>query len=179
MLAPELVHDAVAVALEQRHERLHVGERAPLFVAGEERDETAVVERVAPVAELVGRARQRLHEAPRIGIDRRERALDQRQVVGLHPRHAGELRPVGDFVDRDPQAEVAGAEREALLQREDVAADVVDRVGGGVVVEHEQVVLTEHPLGEVPEQHAGLGARDPPADRRDPTRRHAFADPRG
>ena len=56
VLTPELVHDRVAVALEQRHERLHAGERAPLLVAGEEGDEPAVVERVAPVAELVGGA---------------------------------------------------------------------------------------------------------------------------
>ena len=73
-----------------------------------------------------------------------------------------------DLVDRDPQPEVARPEREALLQREDVAADVVDGVGRGVVVEHEQVVLPEHALREVAEQHAGLGAGDPAADRRDP-----------
>ena len=179
VLAPELVHHAVAVALEQRHERLHVGEGAALLVAGEQRDQAAVVERVAPAAELLRGAGQRLHEPAGVGIDRRQRALDQRQEVGLHPGHAGELRPVGDLVDRDPEPEVAGPEREALLQREDVAADVVDGVGGGVVVEHEQVVLAEHPLGEVPEEHPGLGARDPTADGRDPAAGHALADPRG
>ena len=74
------------------------------------------------------------------------------------------------LVDRDPQAEVAGPEREALLQREDVAADVVDGVGrrAGVVVEHEQVVLAEHALREIPEQDAGLGAGDAAADRARP-----------
>ena len=72
---------------------------------------------------------QRLHEPRGSGSIDDERALDQRQVVGLHPGHAGELRPVGDLVDRDPEPEVAGPEREALLQREDVAADVVDGVG--------------------------------------------------
>ena len=45
-----------------------------------------------------------------------------------HPRHAGELRAVRHFVDRDPQAEVARPEREALLQREDVRPDVVHGV---------------------------------------------------
>ena len=60
-----------------------------------------------------------------------ERVVDQRQEVGLHPRHAGELRPVGHLVDRDPQPEVARAEREPLLEREDVGADVVDGVGRG------------------------------------------------
>ena len=84
-----------------------------------------------------------------------------------------------DLVDRDPQPEVAGPEREPLLEREDVAADVVDGVGRGVVVEHEQVVLAEHPLREVAEQHPGLGAGDPAADRRDRAAGHALADARG
>ena len=42
-----------------------VRERAALLVGGEQRDEAAVVERVATAAELVGRARQRLHEPAR------------------------------------------------------------------------------------------------------------------
>ena len=78
----ELVHDAVAVTLEQRHQRLHAGERAALLVAGEERDEAAVVERVAPAAELVGRARERLHERAADRDRSTTSALvDQRQVV--------------------------------------------------------------------------------------------------
>ena len=82
-------------------------------------------------------------------------------------------------MDRDPEPEVARPEGEALLQREDVAAHVVDGVGGGFVVEDEQVVLPEHALREVAEEHAGLGARDPPADGSHPARRHALADPCG
>ena len=179
VLTTELVHHAVAVAFEQRHQGLHVGQRAALLFARDQGDDPAVVEWVPTVAELVGRARQRLHETARIRIDRRQGALHQREVVRLHPRHAGELGPVGDLVDRDPQTEVARAEREALLQREDVAPDVIDRVGRRVVVEHEQVVLAEHALGEVPEQHAGLGPRHATADGCDPTARHPFADARG
>ena len=67
-------------------------------------------------------------------------------------------------MDRDPEAEVAWAEGVPLLEREHVPADVVHRVGRIVVVEHEQVVLTEDALREVPEQHTGLGAGDSPAE---------------
>ena len=154
-----------------------LAERAALLVAGEQRDEAAVVERVAAAAQLVGRARERLHEPPRIGVDRRQRALDQREVVGLHPRHAGELRPVRDLVDRDPEPEVARPEREALLQREDVAADVVDGVGRGVVVvEHEQVVLAEHALREVARAARRSRCRRP-AGRSGATRLRAMRSP--
>ena len=84
-----------------------------------------------------------------------------------------------DLVDRDPQAEVARPEREALLEPEHVATDVVDGVTGrGVVVGNEEVVLAEHALREIAEQHAGLGAGDGPADRRDRARGHPGADAR-
>ena len=56
-------------------------------------------------------------------------------------------------MDRDPQPEVARAEREALLERQDVGADVVDgvasglrRAGGRRRSGDEQVVLAEHAL---------------------------------
>ena len=155
-------------------------ERAALLVGCQQRDEPTVVERVAAVAQLFGGARQRLHEAARIGIDRRQRRVDQREVVRLHPRHRRELRPVRALVDRDPQPEVARPEREPLLQRQDVAAHVVDGVRRTfVLVEDEQVVLAEHTLREVPEQHTGLGAGDPTPDRRHRAPGHPFADTGG
>ena len=180
VVASDPVHHAVAVSFEQRHERLHAGERPPLLVGCQERDEPTVVERVAPVAQFFGGARQRLHEAARIGVDRRQRRVDQREVVRLHPRHRRELRPVRALVNRDPQPEVARPERESLLQREDVAAHVVDGVGRTfLLVEDEQVVLAEHALREVPEQHTGLGTGDPTPDRRHRAPRHPFADTGG
>ena len=45
------------------------------------------------------------------------------------------------------------------------------------VVGHEQVVLTEHALGEVAEQPAHLGGRDAPAHRRERVVREARAEP--
>ncbi len=155
-------------------------QRAALLVGCQERDEPAVVERVASVPEFFGRTRQRLHDAARIRVDRRQRRVDQREVVRLHPRHRRELRPVRALVDGDPQPEVAWPEREALLQRQDVAAYVVDGVRGTfLLVEDEQVVLAEHALRQVPEQHTRLGAGDPAPDRRNRAPRHSFTDTSG
>ena len=80
----------------------------------------------------------------------------------------------------DPAAEVERPEREPLLEAEDVGSDVVDRVVGGRgrgVLGDEQVVLAEHPLGDVAEQESELGPRDPPADRRDRALGHARTRP--
>ena len=124
----ELGHDDVAVALEQRHQRLHPIEDDALLRRREQADEAALVERVAAVSHLVERTRDRLEHRARVRVDDVERVLHERQEVRAHPRHAGELRAVRHLVDRDPQPEVAGPEREALLQRQDVRADVVDGI---------------------------------------------------
>ena len=123
----------------------------------------------------------RAQHRARIGIDELERLAHEPEEVLAHPRHAGELRPVRDLVDRDPQPEVGGPERETLLERQDVGADVVDRVGRARpavvgVVGHEQVVLTEHALREVAEQPAHLGGRDAAADRRERVVREPLAE---
>ena len=57
VLATEVVHHDVAVAFEHRHQRLHLPEHAALRGRREQSDETAFVERVAPGAHLVDRAR--------------------------------------------------------------------------------------------------------------------------
>ena len=84
-----------------------------------------------------------------------------------------------DLVDRDPAAELERAEREALLERQDVGPDVVHRVdvgGARFGIGDEQVVLTEDALREISEQRPELGARDVPADRRDRALREPFAE---
>ena len=83
-----------------------------------------------PLPELVGGAASRCSEPAGIGLDDRQRLLDERQEVRLQPRHGRELRAVRHLVDRDPQAEVARPERVPLLEGEDVGADVVDGVVG-------------------------------------------------
>ena len=88
--------------------------------------------------------------------------FDQAQEVLAQPRHAGELRAVGDLVERQPQAELAGREGEALLQGEDVGPDVVHDVlvVGLLVLDDEQVVLAEHPGRHPAEQHADSAPAD-------------------
>ena len=99
-----------------------------------------------------------------------------------HPRHAGELGPVGDLVQREPQPELAGREGEALLEREDVGPDVVDEVlvVGVLVLDDEQVVLAEHPAS-TSSRAARRARRRPRCGRAARARRcaDAFAEPVG
>ena len=80
-----------------------------------------------PGADRLGGPTQGLHEPAGVGVDAGQGRFDQRQEIGPHP-HARELHAVGDFVQGQPQAELPGREGEALLQRQDVRADVVDDV---------------------------------------------------
>src|SRR5206468_12227967 len=84
-----------------------------------------------------------------------------------HPRDAGELSAVGDLVQGQPEAELAGRESEALLEGDDVGTDVVDDVllVGLIVLYQQEVVLAEDPRGHPTEQRAHLGAGDGPGDR--------------
>ena len=184
VLATEIVHHDVAVTFEHRHQRLHLTEHTALLGRREQADETALVERVATGAHLVDRARHRAQHRARIGVDELERLAHEPEEVLAHPRNAGELRPVRHLVDRDPQAEVGGAEREALLERQDVGADVVDRVAAG----SRRRTPSSGPsgtsrsywpstrCGHVAEQPAHLGGRDPPAHRRERVVREARAE---
>ena len=77
---------------------------------------------------------------------------------------ARELAPVGDLVEGQPQAELAGLEPVGLLEGHHVGADevhdvlVLDRLLG-----QQQVVLAEHPGGQPPEHEPHLGAGGCPA----------------
>ena len=73
--------------------------------------------------------------------------LDQGQEVAPHPRHPGELGPVGHLVQGQPQAELPGREAVAALDRRHVGAHVVDDVlvFGMLVLDEQLVVLAEHP----------------------------------
>ena len=59
--------------------------------------------------------------------------------------------------------------------------DVVDDVLvlGVLVLDHQQVVLAEHPGGHPAEQHAHLGAGDAAGDRGERARGHALLEPVG
>ena len=81
VLAAEIVHHDVAVTFEHRHQRLHLSEHAALLRRREQPDETALVERVAPGAHLVDRARDRAQHRARIGVDELERLAHEPEEV--------------------------------------------------------------------------------------------------
>ena len=157
------VHGHVAVALEQAHQPADLLEHLGLLGRGEQGGQAAVVERVAAGRGGVGDPAQR-RAASRFGSGSTQprRLLDEAEEVRPQPRHAGELRPVGDLVEGQPQPELPGREGEALLEGEDVGADVVHEVlvVGVLVLDDEQVVLAEHPGRHPAEQRADLGAGD-------------------
>ena len=144
------VHRDVAVALEQAHQPADLVEHLALGGAGQQRGEAAVVERLATVAQVVEHLRERVEEPLRVGVDGVERLLDEAEVVLAEPRHAGELRPVGDLVQRQPQPELLRREGEPLLEGEHVRADVV----------HEVLVVGRR-LGRDPRPRAGRTDRAP------------------
>src|SRR5256885_12726248 len=74
--------------------------------------------------------------------------------------------------------ELAWREGEALLERQDVRADVVHDVliVGVLLLDDQQVVLTEHSRAHPPEQQPELGAGGPPSDRSEPAAADAFVE---
>ena len=110
------------------------------------------------------------------GVSSRTSALlqelpDEAGDVGVQPRDAGELNRVGDLVQRHPGHELVllGAERlhrlaEVREHEQQARRPVLDRL-----VEQHQLVLAEHALGQVADDHPDLGAQDdahPDLDRR-------------
>ena len=186
VLPAELVHDAIAVALQHRHQGLHACEHLALLCAREQRDDPAVVERIAPLTHLVDGTTERATQLPRIGVDRADDLAHETGEVAAHPRDAAELRTMGDFVDGDPEPEVARPERESLLEPQDVGADVIDGIDvarravllRSAVLRDQQVVLTEDALRQPAEDHAHLRRRHRPADGTDRTLRDALGHPR-
>ena len=106
-------------------------------------------------------ARPRRGAAARAMLVAALRGVDERlhlaEEVAAHPRHRGELRAVGDLVQADPEPEVARVGAELALHLDDVRRDQqqLARVGG------EDLVLPEHPPGQVRQDRAGLHAGDP------------------
>ncbi len=74
-----------------------------------------------------------------------------------HPRHGGELDPVGLLVQAHPQPEVGGVDAELALDVDDVGGDQEQPAVGGV----ERVELAEHLAGQEAEETTDLEAGDP------------------
>ena len=162
------VHGDVAVALEHAHQALHLLEDGVLLGPGQQGDQASLVEGAAAGPELLDGPPEGHQEQLGVGVERAQAVVDQRQEVGPQPGHAGELGPVGDLVEGQPQAELPGREGVALLEGQDVGADVVDDVlvVGVLVLDDEHVVLAQHPGRHPPEEGADLGPGDVAADGR-------------
>ena len=122
------VHGDVAVPFEQAHQPADRIECDALLGVGKERDDATVFERIATGPHLGGGPLDRFEEPLRVGIGGGQRRLDQGQIMLPHPRHAGELGPVGDLMEGQPEAELAGWEGKALLEGQHVGTDVVHDV---------------------------------------------------
>ena len=115
--------------------------------------ETQVADLLAEVAdELAG-----------VGLDAADDRVHLRaQVVG-HPRHRGELHPVGLLVQAHPEPEVVRVGAELALDVDDVGRHQQQpAVLAGTFVEG--VELAEHLRAEEAQHRAQLGAGDPRAD---------------
>ncbi len=159
-------HRHVAVSFQQRHQPADPADHGALLGAGDHPGDAGLAHLLAGVVRAPPRIAQGGEQRIRTRVDRPEHAVDQPGVVVAHPRHPGELRPVGELVDQHPGAELVRLEAEALLQRGEVRADQVDRaVGRRIGAAHEQVVLPEHPGAHPAEQRAELGAGHLPGER--------------
>jgi hypothetical protein len=156
------------VALEERHQPGDLVDHGALLRTGEEGHHAAVGERVAACAHSGGHPFEELPDALGIGLDGVDRLVDEPDPVLAQPWHTRELRPVGDLVQRQPQPELAGRERELLLEGQHVRPHVVHEVllVRVLVLDHEQVVLAEHPGAHPPEHHPELGPCEAGGDRR-------------
>ncbi len=134
-----------------------------LLGRGEGPDEARLGERIAAGPDVVRHPGEGRREVLPARGGHRDAFVDEAEEVGAHPGHAGELRPVGELVDGDPEAELARREPVPALERDDVRADVVDEVARVVgVLGEQQVVLAEDPGGHPAEDDAELGAGGSP-----------------
>ena len=118
---------------------------------------------LCPARTAAAARRKRLGEALRVGGHARHGLVDQGEEVRPQPRDAGELAPVGDLVQGDPQPELLGGEAVAALEGHDVGADVGHDVARCRRPRPEQVVLAEDPRGHPAEDQAQLGPGGPRA----------------
>ena len=87
-------------------------------------------------------------------------ACDLVEHVLAQPRHGGELHPVGDLVQADPEPEVGRVDLELPLDGDDVRRDQQQLAARTV----EELELAEHLAGQEAEHDADLHAGEPAAD---------------
>ena len=131
-----------------------------------QRRQAAVGQHVFAALAAIDDPLDRFFEHLGIGVDRVEGLAHQPEEVLAQPRNPGELRPVRDLVQREPQPELFGREAMLLLERHHVGPDVVHDVliFGILVFDDQQVVLAEHAARHPAEQNPDLETADRPAD---------------
>ena len=152
-------HHVVPMALQQRHHGLHLPERLSLLRRHQKEQHTETMR--PATGRLLPSSPDRLDQLPAVEFDGCQVPVDHAPEVGPKPRHSAELDPVSDFVQAQPQPELARIEPVSHFQFGDVRSDEVQEILA--LRRHEEVVLTEHFPTHVPEKAADLrGKRLPP-----------------
>ena len=158
-LRPDLVHDDVGVALQQRHDGRDLGQLGPLLGGGDDVDEPGAAA-AEGLRKLRRQAGQRVLQRLRVGHEVGGQGADALDEVVAQPRHGSELHAMGLLVHAHPEPEVRGVDTELPLDLHEVGRD-----------EHEpgralgrEVVLAQHLPGHEREQRTGLTAGDLAAD---------------
>ena len=153
----DAVHHDVGMALEQRHHRGDPVEDLLLLGRAHQVDQARAL---AAALDRLGDPLEAVVEHP-LRLDGLGEASDLGEEVVAHPRHRGELHPVGLLVQAHPEPEVRGVDLELALDVDDVGRDQQEPAVGLV----ERVELAEHAARHEAEQTADLGGGDPGADR--------------
>ena len=122
------VHRDVAVTFEETHHPLDRAERLQLLRRRESTDEPGLGKWVPAGPDVDSHASECFQHLAWVGRRDRDAAFDQVEKVSPQPRHSGELGTVSQFVQRDPEPELAGFEPVPTLQRDDVRPHVVHGV---------------------------------------------------
>ena len=169
-LRPDRVHDVVAVSFHQRH---HRGQPVHDLALGRGRHG---IDQAAAVT-AAHRARHRVGGRPQPLQDRRRVKLGGEQELGhlaLHvvpqPRDRGELEPVRLLVQAYPAPEIMGVDAELAFDHDDVGRHQGEparllAVHRRCLGRQEELVLAEHPGGQVGQDQPGLDAGDPRSHR--------------
>ena len=116
---PDAVHDVVGVALEQRH---HPGDPVEDLLLLRRAQQVEQAAAALAVLDRLGDALEPLVEEA-LRLDGVGQGVELGEEVVAHPRHGGELDPVGLLVQADPEPEVVRVGVQLALDVDDVRSD--------------------------------------------------------
>ena len=158
-IAPDLVHDVVAEALEQAHHGLRLAEDRLLLGAHHPLDPVLAA---ALAAERPAEALDDLAAHP-LGVlaEQRQLALEAFGEIRPEPGMRLELEGVGRLVQRDPGPERPERHVQGAGRRPDVLLDEQQPAGRRLGREQREVVLAEDARAHEAEQEARAGGSSP------------------